>query len=152
MSGRWQPGRPFDRDLARQAPQVPVQAAPALQVTIYHNPDCAASCNTLEAIRAAGHEPTIVEYLKVPLRRDEIAALIALAGLSVLEAARTYETEYRALGLQDDQADADRLLDVLTDNPRLLNRPFVTVVQESGEMTAALCRPSEKVARLLQKA
>ena len=149
MSGRWRPRVQYEQRTA-DAPQAPVRAPSNLKVTIYHNADCTASRNALEAIRAAGHEPVVIEYLKTPLRREEIAALIALAKLSPHEATRQYETEYRELGLEDRETGADEMLDVLVDHPRLLNRPFVTVVQENGEITAALCRPSEKVSQLLQ--
>ena len=123
-----------------------------MQVTIYHNADCGTSRNALLAIRAAGHEPVIVEYMKTPLRRDEIAALIALARLSVREAARRFEKLYRDMELDRRDAGPDELLDAITENPSLLNRPFVTVVRDNGEITAALCRPSERVKLLLQDA
>ena len=121
-----------------------------MQITIYHNADCGTSRNALLAIRAAGHEPVIIEYLKTPLRRDQIASLVALAGLSVRDAARRFEKLYREMGLDQRDVGADELLDALTENPSLLNRPFVTVVRDNGEITAALCRPSEMVKRLLQ--
>jgi arsenate reductase len=121
-----------------------------MQVTIYHNADCGTSRNALLAIRAAGHEPVIIEYLKTPLRRDEIAALIALAGLTARDAARRFEKLYRELGLDERDVGTDELLDAIAENPILLNRPFVTVVRDNGEITAALCRPSEMVKRLLR--
>jgi len=150
MSGRWRPRGQYEQRAADPLPQAPARAPSNLKVTIYHNADCTASRNALEAIRAAGHDPVVIEYLKTPLRREEIAALIALAKLSPQAATRTYETEYRDLGLEDREPGDDEMLDVLTEHPQLLNRPFVTVVQDSGEITAALCRPSEKVNQLLQ--
>ena len=123
-----------------------------MQVTIYHNPDCGTSRNTLMMIRAAGHEPAIVDYIKTPLRRDQIAALVALAGLTIRDAARRREKLYVELGLDERDVGANELLDAVTENPSLLNRPFVTVVHDTGEITAALCRPSERVKLLLQKA
>ncbi len=128
-----------------------MRAPSNLKVTIYHNADCTASCNALDAIRAAGHDPVVIEYLKTPLLREEIAALIALARLSPQAATRQYETEYRDLGFEEREPSDDEMLDVLTEHPRLLNRPFVTVVRDGGEIAAALCRPSEKVNQLLQK-
>jgi len=121
-----------------------------MQVTIYHNAECGTSRNTLLAIRKAGHEPVIVEYMKTPLTRDQIVALIALAGLSARDAARRFEKLYREMELDRRDAGADELLDAMTANPSLLNRPFVTVVRDNGETATALCRPSERVTLLLQ--
>jgi arsenate reductase len=121
-----------------------------MKITIYHNAECGTSRNALLAIRAAGHEPVIIEYMKTPLRRDQIAALISLAGLSVRNAARPFEKLYREMGLDERDVGSDELLDALAENPSLLNRPFVTVVRENGAMAAALCRPSERVRMLLQ--
>jgi len=121
-----------------------------MKVTIYHNADCGTSRNALLAIRAAGHEPVIVEYLKTPLTRSQIAALVTLAGLAVRDVARRQEKLFIELGLDQRDVGSDELLDALAENPSLLNRPFVTVVRDNGETAAALCRPSERVKLLLQ--
>jgi arsenate reductase len=121
-----------------------------MKVTIYHNAECGTSRNALLAIRAAGHEPVIVEYMRTPLRREEIAALIALAGLSVRDAARRSEKLYREMELDRRDAGAEEILNALVENPGLLNRPFVTVKHDNGKTVAALCRPSERVRMLLQ--
>jgi len=120
-----------------------------MKVTIYHNADCGTSRNALLAIRATGIEPVIVEYLKTPLRREQIASLISLAGLSVRDAARRQEKLFIELGLDQRDVGSDEILDALVENPSLLNRPFVTVERDNGEITAKLCRPSELVKRLL---
>lgn len=120
-----------------------------MQITIYHNAGCGTSRNALQAIRAAGHEPVIVEYLKTPLTRAQIAALIEQSGLAVRDAVRRKETLFGELGLDDKDVGAEELLDALAANPSLLNRPFVTVAHAGGKTMAALCRPSEMVKRLM---
>lgn len=112
--------------------------------TIYHNPACGTSRNTLALIRHAGIEPTIIEYLSEPPTRDRLVELIAGAGLSVRDAIRQKGTPYLELGLDDPKFDDDVLLDAMLTHPVLINRPFV--VTEKG---IRLCRPSEIVLDLL---
>ena len=113
-------------------------------VTIYHNPDCGTSRNVLGLIRNAGIEPRVVEYLKTPPTRDDLAGLIRRAGLSVRDALRRKGTPYDALGLRDPSLTDDRLLDAMVAHPILINRPLV--VTDRG---VKLCRPSETVLDLL---
>lgn len=113
-------------------------------VTIWHNPDCGTSRNTLAMIRAAGIEPTVVEYLKAPPSRDDLAKAIADAGLTVREAAREKGTPFAELGLGDPSVNDDSVLDAMVDHPILINRPFVFT-----ERGARLCRPSEVVLEIL---
>ncbi len=113
-------------------------------VTIYHNPKCGTSRNTLGLIRNAGIEPTIVEYLEHTPSRDQLLAMIRAAGISVREAMRQKEAAYAELGLGDPQLSDDQLLDAMLRNPILINRPFV--VTERG---TRLCRPSELVLDIL---
>ena len=113
-------------------------------VTIYHNPDCGTSRNVLGLIRNAGIEPRIIEYLKTPPGRDELAGLIRRAGLSVRDVLRRKGTPYDALGLGDPALTDDRLLDAMMAHPVLINRPIV--VSDRG---VRLCRPSETVLDLL---
>ncbi len=113
-------------------------------VTIYHNPACGTSRNTLALIRNAGLEPTIVEYLRTPLTREELAALIAGAGISLREALREKGTPYQELGLGNPALDDGQLLDAMVAHPILLNRPFVVT-----PLGTRLCRPSELVLDLL---
>ena len=114
-------------------------------VTIYHNPDCGTSRNVLGLICNAGIEPRVVEYLKTPPSREELAGLIRRAGLSVRDVLRQKGTPHDALGLGDPAlTDDDRLLDAMTAHPILINRPIV--VSDKG---VKLCRPSETVLDLL---
>jgi len=112
--------------------------------TIYHNPDCGTSRNTLAMIRQSGVEPEVIEYLKTPPTRDRLAWLIAEAGLSVRQALRQKDTPYEALGLSDATLSDDTLLDAMLAHPILINRPFV--VTGKG---VRLCRPSELVLDIL---
>jgi arsenate reductase len=113
-----------------------------MQVTIYHNGKCGTARGTLERIRARGVEPTIIEYLKTPLTRDELAALIARMGVAVRDVVRSKEPLYAELNLAD--ADDAALLDAMAAHPILMNRPIV--VTDKG---AKLCRPAEIVDTLL---
>lgn len=115
-----------------------------MDVTIYHNPDCATSRNTLEMIRNAGIEPTVIEYLKTPPSRDQLVRMIADAGLTVREAIREKGTPYAELGLDNPQLSDDQLLDVMLRDPILINRPFVIT-----SMGTRLSRPSQVVLDIL---
>jgi arsenate reductase (glutaredoxin) len=115
-----------------------------MTVTIYHNPKCGTSRNTLALIRNAGVEPTIVEYLTAPPDRDTLKALIARSGLSVRDAIREKGTPYAELGLDDPMLSDDQLIAAMIEHPILINRPFVDT--PNG---ARLCRPSELVIDLL---
>jgi arsenate reductase (glutaredoxin) len=115
-----------------------------MEITIYHNPDCGTSRNTLALIRNAGVEPTIVEYLSQPPSRETLKELISKAGLSVREALREKGTPWAELGLGNPNLTDDQLLDAMTAHPILINRPFV--VTPHG---VRLCRPSEVVLDIL---
>lgn len=115
-----------------------------MTVTIYHNPKCGTSRNTLALIRNAGIEPTVVEYLTHPPSRETLVALIARAGISVREALREKGTPYAELGLDDPLLTDDQLIDAMLQHPILINRPFVDT--PAG---ARLCRPSELVLDIL---
>ncbi|MBW9064259.1 arsenate reductase (glutaredoxin) [Rhizobium herbae] len=115
-----------------------------MTVTIYHNPDCGTSRNTLAMIRNAGIEPTVIEYLSTPPSRDALKAMIADAGLSVREAIREKGTPFDELGLADPALDDDALLDAMLVHPILINRPFVIT-----PIGTRLCRPSEVVLDIL---
>ncbi|WP_354676587.1 arsenate reductase (glutaredoxin) [Cupriavidus plantarum] len=115
-----------------------------MSVTIYHNPDCGTSRNTLAMIRNAGIEPTIIEYLHTPPDRQTLQTMIASAGLTVREAIREKGTPYAELGLSDASLTNAQLLDAMLAHPILINRPFV--VTERG---TRLCRPSEAVLDIL---
>jgi arsenate reductase len=115
-----------------------------IDVTIYHNPDCGTSRNTLAMIRNAGIEPTVIEYLKTPPTRGQLAAMIADAGLTVREAIREKGTPYAELGLDDPALSDDQLLDAMLKDPILINRPFVIT-----PLGTRLARPSELVLDIL---
>lgn len=115
-----------------------------MSVTIYHNPACGTSRNTLAMIRNAGIEPTIIEYLSTPPDRQTLQAMIRGAGLTVREAIREKGTPYAELGLGDPTRTDDQLLDAMLAHPILINRPFVIT-----ELGVRLCRPSEVVLEFL---
>ena len=115
-----------------------------MTVTIYHNPDCGTSRNTLAMIRQSGVEPTVIEYLKTPPDRAIILRLVADAALTLRQALRQKDTPYDALGLADPALTDDQLLDAIAQHPILLNRPFVVTPLGS------LCRPSELVLDILE--
>lgn len=115
-------------------------------VTIYHNPNCGTSRNTLALIRNAGIEPQIIEYLQAPPDRATLVQLITRAGLTPRDAIRQKGTPYLELGLDDVSLRDDALLDAMLEHPILINRPFV--VTPSG---VRLCRPSELVLDILEQ-
>ena len=118
-----------------------------MTVTIYHNPECGTSRNTLAMIRQSGIEPTIVEYLKTPPSRDRIVKLVSAAGMSLRDAIRKKDTPYEHLGLADPAKTEEDLLDAIEAHPILLNRPFVETA-----IGTRLCRPSEVVLDILVNA
>lgn len=115
-----------------------------MDVTIYHNPACGTSRNTLEMIRNAGIEPTIIEYVTAPPTRDQLVQMIADAGLTVREAIREKGTPYAELGLDNPDLTDDHLLGAMLKDPILINRPFVIT-----PMGTRLSRPSEVVLEIL---
>ena len=115
-----------------------------MTITIYHNPDCGTSRNTLAMIRQSGEEPTVVEYLKTPPSRERLRELIGAMGISVRALLREKGTPYKELGLGDPKWTDDELLDFMMAHPILINRPIV--VTPKG---VKLCRPSEAVLALL---
>ena len=115
-----------------------------MNVTIYHNPDCGTSRNTLAMIRQSGAEPTVIEYLKTPPSRETLKQLIAAMGITVRGLLREKGTPYKELGLADPKWTDDQLIDQMLAHPILINRPIV--VTSKG---TRLCRPSEAVVDLL---
>lgn len=115
-----------------------------MNITIYHNPGCGTSRNTLALIRNTGVEPQVIEYLKTPPSREELKSMIAKAGLTVRDAMREKGTPYAELGLNNPALSDDELLDAMLAHPILINRPFV--VTPNG---VRLCRPSEVVLDIL---
>jgi arsenate reductase len=116
----------------------------AMDVIIYHNPDCGTSRNTLAMIRNAGIEPHVIEYLKTPPSRVLLQQLVARMGISLRDLLREKGTPYQEFGLGDKTLTDEQLLDAVMAHPILINRPIV--VTPKG---AKLCRPSELVLDLL---
>lgn len=115
-----------------------------MTITIYHNPACGTSRNTLAMIRQSGEEPAIIEYLITPPTRDRLVELIAAMGITPRDLLREKGTPYEALGLADPKWTDDELIDAMLAHPILINRPIV--VTPKG---VRLCRPSETVLDIL---
>ncbi|OBV37953.1 arsenate reductase (glutaredoxin) [Janthinobacterium psychrotolerans] len=115
-----------------------------MDIVIYHNPACGTSRNTLALIRNTGAEPRVIEYLQQPPSREELAGLIARAGLAVRDALRQKGAPYLELGLDNPALDDAALLDAMLAHPILINRPFVVT-----PLGVRLCRPSELVLDIL---
>jgi arsenate reductase len=115
-----------------------------MDATIYHNPACGTSRNTLALIRAAGIDPVVIEYVRNPPTREQLATMIADAGLTVREAIRERGTPYAELGLDNPDLTDEQLLDAMIETPILINRPFVVT-----PLGTKLARPSEVVLDIL---
>ena len=115
-----------------------------MNVTIYHNPSCGTSRNTLAMIRESGEEPEVIEYLKTPPDRARLLELVRAMGISVRDMLREKGTPYAELNLADSKWSDDQLIDFMLAHPILINRPIV--VTPKG---VKLCRPSEAVLDLL---
>lgn len=115
-----------------------------MSVTIFHNPSCGTSRNTLAMIRSSGEEPEIIEYLKAPPSREKLAELLDLLGMKPRELLRRKGTPYAELGLDDPKWSDDEIIGFMIANPILIERPIV--ITQKG---AVLARPSEKVLDLL---
>ena len=116
-----------------------------MSVTIYHNPECGTSRNTLAMIRQSGVEPVVIEYLKTPPSSARVMELVLAAGMSLRDALRKKDTPYLELGLDDPEVSDDALLAAIAEHPILLNRPFVET-----PIGTRLCRPSEVVLDILE--
>ena len=113
-------------------------------ITIYHNPQCGTSRNTLALIRNSGEEPEVIEYLQTPPSRETLVQLIADMGIPVRELIRQKGTPYVELKLDDPTLSDEQLLDAMLAHPILINRPIVVT-----PMGTRLCRPSEAVLDIL---
>lgn len=118
-----------------------------MSVTIYHNPDCGTSRNTLAMIRGAGIVPEVILYRQTPPARNRLAELIERAGLSVREAIRVRDTPFFELGLDNPALSDAELIEAMLADPILINRPFVETPHG-----VRLCRPSEVVLDILPEA
>ena len=115
-----------------------------MNVTIYHNPRCSKSRETLELIRASGIEPVVIEYLKTPPSREELREIARRMGAPLRSVLRQKGTPYDELGLGDPALSDDALLDAIAVHPVLIERPIVVTPKR-----ALLCRPPERVRELL---
>jgi arsenate reductase len=117
-----------------------------MSVVIHHNPDCGTSRNVLKVIKAAGYEPTVIEYLKTGWTRPQLLGLFAAANLTPRTALRERGTPAAEMGLLEPGVSDDRILDAMTTHPILVNRPIVCTLRG-----VRLCRPSEAVLDLLDR-
>ena len=115
-----------------------------MDITIYHNPKCGTSRNTLALLRHAGYEPRVIEYLKEPPSRAELLSLVKRMGVPLRTILREKGTPYAELGLGDPGLSDDALLDAIAAHPILINRPIVVT-----PLGVKLCRPSEAVLDIL---
>ena len=116
-----------------------------MDVIIYHNPACGTSRNVLAMIRNLGEEPHVIEYLKTPPSREELADLLKRLGAGPRELLRRKGTPYAALGLDDPKFTDDALIDLMVQQPILIERPIVVT-----PLGVKLCRPAEKVLEILR--
>ncbi len=115
-----------------------------MTITIYHNPDCGTSRNTLAMIRQSGEEPKVIEYLKTPPSRERLVELITAMGITPRALLREKGTPHAELGLGDSRWSDDELVDFMLAHPILINRPIVET-----PLGTKLCRPSETVLDIL---
>ncbi|WP_426784780.1 glutaredoxin-dependent arsenate reductase (plasmid) [Rahnella variigena] len=113
-------------------------------ITIYHNPACGTSRNTLEMIRNSGTEPTVILYLETPPSREELATLLADMDITPRQLLRKNVEHYEQLGLAEDVFTGDQLMSFMLQHPILINRPIVVT-----PLGTRLCRPSEVVLDIL---
>ena len=118
-----------------------------MTITIYHNPDCGTSRNTLAMIRQSGEEPIVIEYLKHPPTRERLVALMADMRITPRDLLREKGTPFGELGLADTTLTDDKLIDQMIQHPILINRPIVET-----PLGVRLCRPSEMVIEILPNA
>ncbi len=115
-----------------------------MSLTIYHNPQCSKSRETLALIRATGVEPTVVEYLKTPYTHDQLSGLLQDLAMSARALIRTGGAVYKTMGLDDLSLDDEQLIDAMVREPALVNRPIVV-----SPLGTRLCRPPELVREIL---
>jgi len=115
-------------------------------ITFYHNPACGTSRNALAITRAAGYEPTVIEYLQTGWTRDQLTRLFAAMNVTAREVMREKGTPAAELGLTKDDASDEQIFDAMIEHPILVNRPIV-----ESPLGTKLCRPSEVVLDLLER-
>ena len=115
-----------------------------MAVSIYHNPRCSKSRQTLELIEERNITPKIIEYLKTPPSESELKHILKLLQISARDLLRTKESEYKDLGLDNPELSEDQIIDIMTRHPKLIERPIVV-----SDNRAAIGRPPEKVLEIL---
>jgi len=115
-----------------------------MTVTIYHNPRCSKSRQTLQLLQDKGIEPKIIEYLKTPPGKTELKDLLKMLDMSPRDLMRKKEQEYKANGLDDTDLSKDELMDAMIENPVLIERPIVV-----SDGKAAIGRPPENVLEII---
>ena len=121
-----------------------MQTQPSSSITIFHNPACGTSRNTLALIRNSGEEPQVIEYLKTPPSKETLRELLAAMNMAPRALLRKKGTPYEELGLDDAQWTDEQLIDFMLAHPILINRPIVVT-----PLGTRLCRPSEEVLDIL---
>ena len=116
-----------------------------MTVSIYHNPRCSKSRQTLALIEENNIEPTVIEYLKTPPSKNELKKILKLLNISARDLLRTKEAEYREQGLDNPQLNEDQIIDLMIKHPKLIERPIVVT-----DNAAAIGRPPEKVLEILR--
>lgn len=117
-----------------------------MSITIYHNPKCGTSRNTLALIRNSGEEPHIIHYLETPPTQATLTRLLQEMGISARALLRNNVEPYTTLGLEEDRFSDEQLIDFMTRYPLLINRPIVVT-----PLATRLCRPAEKVLDILPR-
>jgi len=115
-----------------------------MKATIYHNPKCGTSRNTLEILRSEGADVTVIDYLKTPPAKAELERLYARAGITPREGLRAKEQLAKDLDLVDGAVSGDAILEAMTENPILIERPLVET-----DKGVRLCRPPERAREIL---
>jgi arsenate reductase len=121
-----------------------MQTQPSSSITIFHNPACGTSRNTLALIRNSGEEPQVIEYLKTPPSKETLRELLAAMNMAPRALLRKMGTPYEELGLDDAKWTDEQLIDFMLAHPILINRPIVVT-----PLGTRLCRPSEEVLDIL---
>jgi len=117
-----------------------------MRMTIYHNPRCSKSRQTLQLLEDAGQEVTVIEYLKTPPDEKTLRSVLRLLGIGARDLLRTKEDEYRMLGLDDSSLSEDAIIQCMLEHPRLIERPIVIAGNK-----AIIGRPPEKVLQMLEQ-
>jgi arsenate reductase len=120
-----------------------------MDITIYHNPRCSKSRQTLQLLEDNGHQANIVEYLKTPPSADTLGSICQALGMSPKELLRKGESEYKEQGFDNPELSDQQLLDLMVQFPKVIQRPIVVAGNNSDNQKAAIGRPPESVLEIL---